>query len=506
MDDERRARAEDAGGISPDEARAFYDRLGAWHDATRVFEDAGIAALLDASALSEAEDVIEFGCGTGRLAERLLRTRLPARARYRGVDVSETMVALTRARLAPWSDRAAVTRTGGAPTLPCADRSCDRVLATYVLDLLPAAAIDQLLDEAHRVLVRPGGRLCVANLGRGVGPVSRAIARAWAAIVSRAPARFGGCRPLALARRLARLRAGASSITPSSPRSACRSRSPSRRRATETAPAGALSRRTGPASHLAGGRGTLRRRRDGPAVLQDDDARAPAPARARARRAHPRPPRAEGSRAACSRRSRTPSRRAASSPPTWRFIAGSATSCSTTRSRAPRARPRRSRGSASSPTRPTRRCCCTARPRWCGSTSPLGWRARTPTRPPTRAPRGGFSALSGSRWSARGEARGRCSGAVSPTPTTPSTTSRCTTSSWSASPSTRPGSPSSPPARTPTSATSRAPTSSARSRRTSCWSASGRPTKASAPRPWPRSGSRGSAPARARCRPSSRPR
>ncbi len=190
------------GGISPAEARAFYDRLGAWQDASGLFENPGVRALLKAGDFATARDVIELGCGTGRVAAELLERHLPADARYRGYDVSATMVALTRERVRPWSPRASVEQTDGAPRLAVADGGCDRVLATYVLDLLPASTIDAVIAEAHRALARPRGRLCVVNLGRGAGPLSRGVARLWGAVVSLSPARFGGCRPLALARRL----------------------------------------------------------------------------------------------------------------------------------------------------------------------------------------------------------------------------------------------------------------------------------------------------------------
>ena len=46
--------------------------------------------------------MFEFGCGTGRLAERLLHDHLPEQAIYTAVDISNTMFRLTRERLAQW--------------------------------------------------------------------------------------------------------------------------------------------------------------------------------------------------------------------------------------------------------------------------------------------------------------------------------------------------------------------------------------------------------------------
>ena len=61
------------GGISPAEARAFYDRLGSWQDASGLFENPGIRALLKAGDFGAARNVLELGCGTGRVAAELRR-------------------------------------------------------------------------------------------------------------------------------------------------------------------------------------------------------------------------------------------------------------------------------------------------------------------------------------------------------------------------------------------------------------------------------------------------
>lgn len=184
-------------GLSHEEARSFYDRFGTKQDLQRFYEDPAIEVLLRHAGFETAAAVVELGCGTGRLAERLLRERLPASATYAGFDISETMVELTRRRVEPWKGRARVERTEGAPRLPVPDGSCDRFLSTYVLDLLGEADISLALGEARRVLA-PGGRLCLASLTFGRGLPSRAICRLWTAVHSLSPRLVGGCRPLRL--------------------------------------------------------------------------------------------------------------------------------------------------------------------------------------------------------------------------------------------------------------------------------------------------------------------
>ena len=145
-----------------------------------------------------AAAVLEFGCGTGRFAARLLETKLPASATYLGLDVSSTMVGLTREALAPWHGRARVELSDGSTTLPVADGEFDRFLSTYVLDLLSPSDSARLLEEAHRVL-RPGGLLALASLTPGSTPPSRALAGLWKGLWRIDPRAVGGCRPVELA-------------------------------------------------------------------------------------------------------------------------------------------------------------------------------------------------------------------------------------------------------------------------------------------------------------------
>ncbi len=183
--------------LSHEEARQFYDWLGAGLDLQRVFEDPAMDALLAHADFEQARAVVEFGCGTGRLGARLLRGHLAARATYEGFDISRAMVDLTRARLEPWMDRARVHLTDGTLRLPLDDRSCDRFLSTYVLDLLGQDDIRTVLREAGRVLV-PDGRLCLATMTFGERLPSRIVNSVWSAIHSASPRLVGGSRPIRL--------------------------------------------------------------------------------------------------------------------------------------------------------------------------------------------------------------------------------------------------------------------------------------------------------------------
>jgi SAM-dependent methyltransferase len=144
--------------LTVDQARAFYDRMGAWQDWQRFYEDPPLQRLLQAAKFQAAHSIIEFGCGTGRFALQILSEITPADCRYLGVDLSSTMAALARARLCSYSDRAEVRLSDGNVTVGEPDGRFDRYVSNYVLDLLSRESTGQLLSEAHRLL-EPGGAM-----------------------------------------------------------------------------------------------------------------------------------------------------------------------------------------------------------------------------------------------------------------------------------------------------------------------------------------------------------
>jgi len=183
--------------ITPEQARRFYDRIGRGQDARPLSERRALDALAAQGDFGSAAAVLEFGCGTGRFAARLLREGLPGDATYLGLDVSPHMVRLARAALARWPGRARVELTDGSVRLPVPDASVDRVVSTYVLDLLSPADAAAFMAEARRVL-RPGGLLAVASLAPGRTPPARLVTLLWQTLWRLNPALLGGCRPLRL--------------------------------------------------------------------------------------------------------------------------------------------------------------------------------------------------------------------------------------------------------------------------------------------------------------------
>jgi ubiquinone/menaquinone biosynthesis C-methylase UbiE len=183
--------------LNKEQIRAFYDRFGPMQDWQRLYEGAAIRDLLRNGRFGIALSVFELGCGTGSFALDLLQRHLPVTASYVGVDISSTMTRLARQRLIPFADRAGILHTNGSLSFGFPDRSFDRFVSLYVLDLLSPDEILQVIGEAYRLL-RNDGLICLVSLTCGQTVISRTFTWIWNSIHNLNPVLVGGCRPLNL--------------------------------------------------------------------------------------------------------------------------------------------------------------------------------------------------------------------------------------------------------------------------------------------------------------------
>jgi ubiquinone/menaquinone biosynthesis C-methylase UbiE len=150
----------------------LYDTIVALTMREATFRGRLRAQVLD--RLHAAGAVVDVGCGTGTLAIALAADGVEVI----GVDGDADVVALAHAK--PGAD-AVQWRKGLATALPLPGASADRVVMSLLLHHLDAAGKRTALAEALRVL-RPGGRLHVADWGRPRDPVMRAAAWALARV------------------------------------------------------------------------------------------------------------------------------------------------------------------------------------------------------------------------------------------------------------------------------------------------------------------------------------
>jgi ubiquinone/menaquinone biosynthesis C-methylase UbiE len=183
--------------LTATEAQTFYDKFGKKQDTQGFYENPALDDLISHANFQEAQQVFEFGCGTGKLAERLLEKHLSSSARYLGCDVSSTMINLATQRLEPYAERAKVLRSDGSVRFPLPDHSVDHVISTYVLDLLSKEDIPLAFAEARRVLTS-GGKFCLVSLTKGVTFLSKIVSFIWMTLFRIHASLVGGCRPIRL--------------------------------------------------------------------------------------------------------------------------------------------------------------------------------------------------------------------------------------------------------------------------------------------------------------------
>ncbi len=188
-------KGESSSAFSHSKARTFYDRFGSKQDWQRFYEKSAVSHLIHHLDLGSAKAIIEFGCGTGWLAENLMAQYLSPESRYVGLDISTTMVKLARNRLRQFGRRAEVVLTEGEMRLNVESNSFDRFLSAYVMDLLSEEDMQSILAEAHRVLIM-NGLLGIVSLTEGFSLSTRILEKIWAALYRLSPTLVGGCRPV----------------------------------------------------------------------------------------------------------------------------------------------------------------------------------------------------------------------------------------------------------------------------------------------------------------------
>ncbi len=152
--------------LGPHLGVALYDPIVAVAMRERIFRGRLVAQVLADAPPDRPLDVVELGCGTGTNAIRLAA----AGARVTGVDADPEI--LERARRKAGAE-AVEWRSGRVEDPGLGEASCDRVVLSLVLHHLPDPAKLATLGEARRLL-RPGGRIHVADWGPPGDPLMRA--------------------------------------------------------------------------------------------------------------------------------------------------------------------------------------------------------------------------------------------------------------------------------------------------------------------------------------------
>ncbi|HUQ41145.1 MAG TPA: bifunctional demethylmenaquinone methyltransferase/2-methoxy-6-polyprenyl-1,4-benzoquinol methylase UbiE [Candidatus Limnocylindrales bacterium] len=160
---------------------AMFDRVAARYDRLNRILSLGNDIRWRRRAVTHArlgpnEIALDVGVGTGDLAFDLLAAS-DASSRVVGVDLSDAMLDLVRARAAKSAlGRRFEARPADAQALPFADASFDRVVAGFAVRNF--GDLDAGLREMHRVL-RASGRAVILEFSQPPNAIVRALYRAY---------------------------------------------------------------------------------------------------------------------------------------------------------------------------------------------------------------------------------------------------------------------------------------------------------------------------------------
>lgn len=200
--------------LSRSEAEQVYDNFASaksnqtgGNDASSRYGGPAVSALLELAHFDDASQVLDYGCGQGKLAELVLSsqnsTSKQPLLQWRGIDQSYNMVQRFQERCVsrfPKQCRVQHLKSGNPLDVSVEKSSIDRFVSTYCLDLLSEQDMYRVLDLAEHSLNPDRGLLLLAGITWGYKASFRTFVMTlvWEILYIIQRKRVGGCRPQAL--------------------------------------------------------------------------------------------------------------------------------------------------------------------------------------------------------------------------------------------------------------------------------------------------------------------
>ncbi len=168
----------------------LYSRVARLYDVwSRLTEEKALQTILQWADIRDGQNVLEAGVGTGRLFSRIIGQN--QNGGNVGIDLSAVMLEKTRNKCGKHKNvqllQADITN------LPDSFGSFDRIISSYVLDLLPVDQYISILSE-FRSMLQPNGKLILAYMEAG----NNSSYRFWGWVAETFPRLMTHCRPIHL--------------------------------------------------------------------------------------------------------------------------------------------------------------------------------------------------------------------------------------------------------------------------------------------------------------------
>jgi ubiquinone/menaquinone biosynthesis C-methylase UbiE len=152
--------------VKKDDIPIVYKNIAPIYDLWGMFtETKARKRCLELANIRDGEKVLEVAVGTGSTFIEILK-RNP-NGQIHGIDITEEMLSRAKKKAGKLDHKNYSLEIGDAYHLTYPDGLFDLVMNNYMFDLLPEEAFPQVLNEFKRVL-RPGGRLIMANMAKGL--------------------------------------------------------------------------------------------------------------------------------------------------------------------------------------------------------------------------------------------------------------------------------------------------------------------------------------------------
>lgn len=167
---------------------SLYRVIAPFHDGLAlVVERNARKKLLEFADVRDGQDILEVAVGTGLSFKEVVEQN--PNGTSTAVDVTDAMLRKTSRRIrSSVSDRVRI-QFGDAYDLPFPDNSFDRLINSYMLDMIPRESFATILGEFYRVL-RPGGKVALAYMVPGQSYPEKL----WDDLYRLHPFILGGCR------------------------------------------------------------------------------------------------------------------------------------------------------------------------------------------------------------------------------------------------------------------------------------------------------------------------